>query len=39
MKAIDILKNHIRDLEKMVLVFDEYDMCKSRDESKKPYNN
>ena len=24
MKAINTLKNHIRDLEKMVLVFDEY---------------
>ena len=35
MKAINTLKNHIRDLEKMVLVFDEYAMCKSRDESKK----
>ena len=35
MKAIDILRNHIRDLEKMVLVFDEYAMYKSRDESKK----
>ena len=35
MKAIDILRNHIRDLEKMVLVFDEYAMHKSRDESKK----
>ena len=35
MKAINILKNHIRDLEKMVLVFDEYAMYKSRDESKK----
>ena len=35
MKAIDILRNHIRDLEKMVLVFDEYAMFKSRDESKK----
>ena len=34
MKAIDILRNHIRDLEKMVLVFDEYAMYKSRDESK-----
>lgn len=35
MKAIDILKNHIRDLEKMVLVFDEYAMYKSRDETNK----
>ena len=35
MKAINTLKNHIRDLEKMVLVFDEYAMYKSRDESKK----
>lgn len=35
MKAVDILRNHIRDLEKMVLVFDEYAMYKSRDESKK----
>ena len=35
MKAINILKNHILDLEKMVLVFDEYAMYKSRDESKK----
>ena len=35
MKAIDILRNHIRDLEKMVLVFDEYAMYKSIDESKK----
>ena len=35
MKAIDILRNHILDLEKMVLVFDEYAMYKSRDESKK----
>ena len=35
MKAINILKNHIRDLKKMVLVFDEYAMYKSRDESKK----
>ena len=35
MKAIDILRNHIRDLEKMVLVFDEYAMYKSRDELKK----
>ena len=35
MKAIDILRNHIRDLEKMILVFDEYAMYKSRDESKK----
>ena len=35
MKAINILKNHIRDLEKIVLVFDEYAMYKSRDESKK----
>ena len=35
MKAINILKNHIRDLEKMVLVFDGYAMYKSRDESKK----
>ena len=39
MKAINTLKNHIRDLEKMVLVFDEYAMYKSRDESKKPYKN
>ena len=35
MKAINILKNHILDLEKMVLVFDECAMYKSRDESKK----
>ena len=35
MKSIDILRNHIRDLKKMVLVFDEYAMYKSRDESKK----
>ena len=35
MKAINTLKNHILDLEKMVLVFDEYAMYKSRDESKK----
>jgi len=35
MKAINILKNHIHDLERMVLVFDEYAMYKSRDESKK----
>lgn len=35
MKAIDTLKNHIRDLEKMVLVFDEYSMHKTKDETKK----
>ena len=35
MKAINILKNHIHDLEKMVLDFDEYAMYKSRDELKK----
>lgn len=35
MEAIDILRNHICDLEKMVLVFDEYAMYKSRDELKK----
>lgn len=35
MKAIDTLKNHIRDLEKMVLVFDEYAMHKTKDETKK----
>ena len=35
MKAINILKNHIHDLEKVVLVFDEYAMYKSRDKSKK----
>ena len=35
MKAINILRNHICDLEKMILVFNEYAMHKSRDESKK----
>ena len=39
MKALNILKNHIRDLEKMVLVFDEYAMYKSRDETKKGIDN
>lgn len=35
MKAIDTLKNHICDLEKMILVFDEYATYKSSDETKK----
>ena len=35
MKALELLKNHICDLEKMILVFDEYAMYKSSDETKK----
>ena len=35
MKAIDTLKNHICDLEKMILVFDEYATYKSSDKKKK----
>ena len=35
MKAVEILKNHIIDLEGMVNIFDEYAMFRTRDETKK----
>ena len=35
MKALELLRNHIHDLEMMILVFDEYAMYKSRDETRK----
>ena len=35
MKALEILKNHIIDLEGMVNIFDEYAMLRTRDETKK----
>ena len=35
LKAIEILKDHIIDLENMALIFEEYCMHKSRDETNK----
>ena len=35
LKALEILKDHIIDLENMALIFEEYCMYKSRDETNK----